>query len=182
VSDSLDRFTLNAPPENTGRGTIMALVIVPVGVMAWLLLWNFGFIASIVAFGIAAGAHTLYRWGSGGRVGWGGAVRILLITVATLALAFLTGLLSDFLPVWMELTSASVPESLVDPQFWEIFASSAADPRNGVLISLLAGIGLGALGCFWVLRSVFVEARAQSTLDVMLPHPDDDVTDQPVAG
>jgi hypothetical protein len=172
---------MNAPPENTGRGTIMALVIVPLGVMAWVLLWNLGFIASIVAFGIAAGAHALYRWGSGGRVGWGGAVRILFITVATLALAFLAGLLADFLPVWMEVTRSSVPESLVDPQFWEIFASTAADPRNGVLINLLLALAFGALGCFWVLRRVFVEARDQSTLDVMLPHPDDDVRDQPAA-
>jgi hypothetical protein len=174
MSDPLDRFILNAPPENTGRGTIMALVIVPVGVMAWVLVWNFGFIASIVALFIAAGAHTLYRWGSGGRVGWGGAIRILLITVATLALAFLGGLLVDFVPLWMELTSSSVPETLVDPEFWVILASSASDPRNGVLIALLASIGLGAIGCFLVLRSVFVEARAQKTLHVMLPHPDED--------
>jgi hypothetical protein len=41
------------PSENVQRGVIFALIALPVGVVAWDILWSFGFVASIVAFGVA---------------------------------------------------------------------------------------------------------------------------------
>ncbi len=73
------------------RGTLLALLIIPAGIIAWVVLWQFGLIASIVALGIAIGALWLYRIGSGGRISRTGAIRVTIITVVTLLLAFLGG-------------------------------------------------------------------------------------------
>ncbi len=57
--------------ESTVRGTVFALAVIPVGVGLWLVLWNLGWMASIVAFVTAAGAARLYLAGSapGGGTG-----------------------------------------------------------------------------------------------------------------
>ena len=56
-----------APPpyEAVGRGVLFALLAVPVGVAASVLIWQWGFIASVTSFAIAAGAAWLYARGAG---------------------------------------------------------------------------------------------------------------------
>ncbi|MES1169149.1 MAG: hypothetical protein ABUL47_00505, partial [Leifsonia sp.] len=67
---------MSLPSENLQRGVIFALIALPAGVIAWDLLWSFGFIASIVSFGIAYLAARLYRFGSGGRISRSGAIAV----------------------------------------------------------------------------------------------------------
>src|SRR3982750_2359813 len=83
------------PVENVGRGTLFALLAVPAGVAVWLILWKFGFIASIVGFGVVWAAVQLYVRGSGGVISRVGAVAILGIVVVTLLLSFLSGMVYD---------------------------------------------------------------------------------------
>lgn len=145
------------PIENVQRGTVLALVIIPAGIIVWVILWSIGFIASIVAFGVAFGALALYKFGSGGRVSLGGAIRVTVITVVTLVLSFVAGLASDGLPIWMQQHRQSLVEALVDPSFWSALSRAAAN--SDIAIQLLLALVFGVLGCFTVLRAAFVQAR-----------------------
>jgi hypothetical protein len=83
------------PPENKSRGTVLALIAAPAGIIVWNIVWAIGFISGWVALGVALLALFLYRKGSGGRVSIDGAIRLSILTVATLIVAFLSGLLVD---------------------------------------------------------------------------------------
>ena len=83
------------PPENRTRGTLLALLIIPAGIIVWAIIWSIGFIAGIVGIGVAIGALALYRFGSGGRISLNGAVRVSVIVVITLVLAFFAGIIAD---------------------------------------------------------------------------------------
>lgn len=147
------------PSENLQRGVIFALIAVPLGVIAWDILWGVGFVASIVAFGVAYLASRLYRFGSGGRVTRNGAIAIAAITIGTLVIAFISGFAVDIVGEYSRITGASIPESLVSGRFWGIvFASMTTGPA---LISLLLAALFGALGCFSILRGAFRQTRPQ---------------------
>lgn len=143
--------------ENIGRGALLALLALPVGILAWVLLWQAGFIASIVGFGVAVAATFLYRMGSGGVISRVGAVIVIGVTALTLVLAFVAGLVSDVLPIYTDITGAGAVESLLQPAFWSGFSDIVSDPEIAGEIAKDAAIafGLGALGCFSVLRGAF---------------------------
>lgn len=150
------------PPENVQRGTVFTLAIIPAGVIVWAVIWSFGFIASLVAFGVALGAVFLYRLGSGGRIGRQGAVSVTLITIVTLLVAFFAGIVVDGLKGFSEATGENWMSLITNPVFWDqLFAILGED---GVLSSYAPNFGLallfGALGCFSVLRGAFREAAA----------------------
>ena len=155
------------PSENVQRGVIFALIVLPVGVVAWDILWSVGFVASIVAFGVAYLAVRLYRFGSGGRVSRSGAIAIAAITIGTLVIAFVSGFAVDIVGLYSQQTGSSIPESLVSPRFWSIVFGSMANPQ--ALISLLLAAVFGALGCFSILRGAFRQTRAQPTADAVPP-------------
>ncbi|MEO6532574.1 MAG: hypothetical protein ABIO06_03255 [Pseudolysinimonas sp.] len=147
------------PSENVQRGVIFALIVLPLGVIAWDLLWSFGFVASIVSFGIAYGAARLYRFGSGGRISRPGAIAIAAITIGTLIIAFISGFAVDLVGEYSRITGASIPESLTSPRFWSIVFSAMALPQS--LLSLLLAAAFGALGCFSILRAAFRQTAPQ---------------------
>ena len=150
------------PAENIGRGLLFALLVIPVGIILWTVIWAIGFIAAIVGFVVAFGAGFLYRFGSGGRVGVVGAVVISLITLVTLVVAFFAGLAWDWATVVADETGSTAFAAIALPGFWDSLFQVLADPE---VIQSYAGqfaiaLGLGALGCFSVLRSTFKEAKA----------------------
>jgi len=53
MSETPEATTPSLPSENVPRGTLLTLLIIPAGILAWVLLWQFGLVASIVAFGVA---------------------------------------------------------------------------------------------------------------------------------
>ena len=87
--------TRNTKPIHPRRGLALALLAIPAGVTAWVLLWQFGFIASVVAWGIAAGAAWLYRIGASQDVTKAAAPYIITIILLGVILAFLGGIVSD---------------------------------------------------------------------------------------
>ena len=105
------------PSENVQRGVIFALIVLPLGIIAWDILWSVGFVASIVAFGVAWAAVRLYRIGSGGRITRSGAIAVTVITIVTLALAFVSGFVVDVVQALVK-QGASVSEALSYPPFW----------------------------------------------------------------
>jgi hypothetical protein len=148
---------LDAPPENVQRGVAFALIVVPLGIVAWDLLWNIGFVASIVAFGVAWGALRLYRIGSNGVFGRSGAIAVAVVTIATLVLAFVSGYAVALVAPFSKAAGTSIPESLVDGRFWGIVVQAMTTGR--ALISLLLAAAFGALGCFTLLRAAFRVTR-----------------------
>jgi hypothetical protein len=148
---------LDAPPENVQRGVAFALIVVPLGIIAWDILWGVGFVVSLVAFGIAWGALRLYRIGSNGVFGRSGAIAVAVITVATLVLAFVSGYAVEIVGPFSKAAGTSIPESLVDGRFWGIVVQAMTTGQ--ALISLLIAAAFGALGCFTLLRAGFRATR-----------------------
>jgi len=147
----------DAPPENVQRGVALALITLPAGILLWDVLWSFGFVASIVAFGIAWGAMRLYRIGSNGPFSRTGAIAVLVITVVTLVLAYISGFAVDLMPSYVEVTGHSVIDGLVDGNFWAQALSHLGDSRN--IPSLVLAIAFGALGCVRILIGAFRSTR-----------------------
>jgi hypothetical protein len=150
----------DAPPENVQRGVALALIALPAGILVWDLLWTVGFIASLVAFGVAWGAMRLYRIGSNGPFSRTGAIAVLLITVVTLVLAYISGFAVDVMGPYMKATGGSVADGLVDGRFWRVVFVDLADPSH--VPALLLTLLLGALGCFRILRAAFLSTRSTS--------------------
>jgi hypothetical protein len=151
MSVSPESTTPSVPTENVPRGTIFALAIIPAGIIVWVILWRIGFIASIVSFGVALGAMWLYRFGSGGRVSRTGAIRVTVIVILTILLAFIAGIVSD------------------NPRGYGIafqngaFAGAIVRAIGYNFVSFLLALLFGALGCFGVLRQAFRQTAAPGT-------------------
>ena len=152
----------SVPAENVPRGTIFALIAIPAGVVVWCVLWRFGFVASIVALGVAYATVSLYRFGSGGRISRPGAIRIAVITIGTLLLAFFAGLVIDALPPYSLQFGVTWIEALTSPTFWNIFGHTVSVNLGSYAISFLIALAFGALGCFSVLRRAFQLAAAET--------------------
>lgn len=151
----MSAYQPDVPVEDVNRGTVVALLALPVGVILWVLVWSLGFIVSIITFGVAYLAMFLYRLGSGGTIGRAGAVRVAIITLVTLALAIFAGLVADVAIGIGSVTGVGPVEALGNPAFGEVFTSYITDPESGLLLNLGLAIGFGLLGCFGILRSAF---------------------------
>jgi hypothetical protein len=144
-------------PENVNRGTLVALLVIPIGIVAWVVIWSIGFIASVVSLGVAYLAMFLYTRGSGGKFGRAGAVRVTIITLVTIALAIFAGIVSDVARELVAGTGQSPFAALTAPDFWNLFGMFLAYPdvQAQLLPSVLISIAFGILGCFGILRSAF---------------------------
>jgi hypothetical protein len=135
------------PPENKTRGTLLALLAIPAGVIVWSIIWAIGFISGWVPLGVALIALALYRKGSGGRIGYDAAIRLSVILLVTMFLALAAGIM------------VSAPS---------YFATAV---QRGVLIQgIIAQFGHGneinavLLGVFTLLGVVIIFRTAATTL------------------
>jgi hypothetical protein len=140
------------PPENLLRGTLLALLIIPAGIIVWVIVWAIGFVAAIVGIGIAVGALALYRRGSGGRVSYNGATRVSVIIVVTLILAFIAGLVSDNPQYFSRAAQTG--------KFFEGLAAQFARGGGDYLINLLLVAVFAVLGIVIVFRTAYTQAKA----------------------
>ena len=146
------------PVENVGKGTAFALLAIPAGVAVWLVLWKFGFIASIVGFGVVWAAVQLYVRGSGGVISRVGAVAILGVVVVTLLLSFLSGMVYDAASQIGDLSGLSTWEAFTHDGFWSAFWDAFPDALPSYRKDFLIASAFGALGAFSMLRAVFQQA------------------------
>jgi hypothetical protein len=144
--------------ENIGKGTAFALLAVPAGVAVWLILWKFGFIASIVGFGAVWVAVQLYVRGSGGVISRLGAFIILGIVVVTLLLSFLSGMVYDAADEIGKASSMTTWEAFTHDKFWTVFWDAFPDALPLYKKDFLIASAFGALGAFSMLRTVFQQA------------------------
>ncbi len=151
------------PPENLVRGLLLSLLTIPAGIVVFSVIYNLGFIASIVALGVAFAAFFLYRLGSGGRVSMRGAVVVALVTIVTLVLAFVVAQYTVIAVALGDVWGMSWFEVLTNPQFPSVAGEILADPS---VSGELAGDAVftfifGLLGCGAILFNIFRAARAE---------------------
>jgi len=161
VSDNpADVVTTPAAPvrENVRRGTLAALVTVPVGVAAWVLIWGLGYVTAIVGAVVAFVALRLYVWGAG-RISRVGATVVLVTTAVTLLLALFAGMVYDGATAFVEGSGLSAWAALTHGEFWPLFFEVLPDALPDYLPDFGWAIGFGALGSFAVLRSAFAAAK-----------------------
>lgn len=148
--------------ENVQRGALVALVTIPVGVALWVVLWGFGFIASLVAALVAFLALRLYVWGAG-RLSRLGAVVVVAVTVATLLLAFLGGIVLDAAMVFGDASGLGTWGAFVHEEFWPTFWAVLPEALPEYLPDLAWAVGFGALGSYATLRAAFAATRPVAT-------------------
>ncbi len=145
--------TSQPQPENVVGGALLALLAIPVGVIALTLLWSIGFIASIVGFLVAFSAFWLYRRGSGGAISRTGAWTITAIVVFTLAFGLWVAMVVGFSGGLGQLGNIGAPD------FWRQFNDHFGDIVNENLLSVVLVFAFGALGAFRILGRAFATAR-----------------------
>lgn len=171
--------------ENIGRGTLAALLTIPVGVAAWVLIWALGYVASLVGLLVAFLALRLYVWGAG-RISRPGAAVVLVTTVITLLLAFLGGIVYDAAVAFGDASGLSAFEAVTHPDFWPLFGTVLPEALPDYRGDLLWAIGFGALGAFATLRTAFAAAStadepaaAPLVAPVVPPGPTSEPTHEP---
>lgn len=133
-------------PVNTKKGLLLASIVAPVGIAAWVILWQMGFIASIVAFGVAYGAVWLYKKGSGDDKVQKAVLPLLAIILVTVILAFLAGVVSDG---WYAYTTKfEGTESFWSAEFWGFIGDNFAnaDLWSQYVGDIVISIAFAALG------------------------------------
>ena len=146
------------PVENLKRGAIASLATIPVGVAVWMVLWGYGFIASLVGWLVAFLATRLYVWGAG-RLSRPGAMVVVAVTVVTLLLAFFGGVVLDAANGIGDASGLSSWGAFTHEQFWPTFWNVLPTALPDYLPDFAWAIGFGALGSFTTLRAAFTAAR-----------------------
>jgi hypothetical protein len=89
ASDGAEPVVMPArAPEAVARGMLAATLAVLAGVVLTVVIWRFGFIASITSFVMAAGAVFLYSWAAGTPPRKGLIPLVLLIVLGVVAAFF----------------------------------------------------------------------------------------------
>jgi hypothetical protein len=140
-------------PENVLSGAMLALLVVPVGVVILALLSGIGVFASIVGFLVAFGAVWLYRRGSGGTISRAGAWIVTATVLVTLLLGIWASFVLGFANGIGHLANIGMPD------FWPQFNADLADDINSNVLFIVLVLVFGALGSFRILGRAFATAR-----------------------
>ena len=169
---------IQLPEPRILRGTLFSLIVLPVGIALWVLVWSLGFISAIVAFVIAFGAVYLFRVGAGGRVGKIGVLIVSLVVLVTLVLAFIAGLVVDYARFISEEFDLPFGGLFSNPLFWESFGIDLPALLNGNIVNMLLALAFAVLGTFGTLRNVL---KSEAAADAAAAAPAVDPT-APVPG
>lgn len=154
-SSAAPRLDLSLP--SPGRGALLALLAIPVGVALSMALWSAGWMSSLSAFVAAALAAKLYALGAG-RVTIVGAVVVSVVCAVTVVFGFVGA-------IWLEAAQALGGNAMgwalkADP--WRLMAYTYTHDSgfyDSVLKAFWMSLLFGALGCFFTLRRLFQVAR-----------------------
>jgi hypothetical protein len=139
------------PAENLLKGTLFSLLIIPAGVLAWGLVAAFGYISWIVGAGIVFGALALYRYGSGGRISFGGAARVSVVMLITLALSFIAGFVT---PQW-----AYFSRAISTGKFFEGLGAVIGRNVGNAGFDILAVVVFAVIGVVVAFRTAAQQAK-----------------------
>jgi hypothetical protein len=143
-------LTAEVPRERVFRGLAAASVAVVLGVALTVIIWRWGFIASITSLAIAYGAAFLYTMAAGTNARRGLAPLILLILIGVAA-SFFGVVISDLIDAYDELNLAGtvdksqfIRDNVFEPELLKSYGKDLA-----------WFIGFAALGIFGTIRQLF---------------------------
>lgn len=145
------------PREDIGRGTLFALAALPIGVVLWMVIWNFGWMTSLVTYAAAFMAAKFYVTGAG-ALSRKGVWVVAVVTAVTALVSFLGG-------VWLDAVKFLGREPLamvMNSEPWALIADNLAynpDFIGGYMGDFLLALLFGALGCFFTLRQLFAATK-----------------------
>lgn len=148
----------SAQPINMTRGILFALLAIPIGIILWVILWRWGFMASIVSFVIAWLAVFLYTLGSKADVSKKAAPYLLGVIVLGIILSFIGGMASDAAEYFIQDTDMTVTDALASSDYWAFLANnlfSNAELWGSYITDILIALAFGLLGSFGILKSLF---------------------------
>ncbi len=138
---------------NYSLGYLYALGAVVAGIIVWVLVWKMGFIASIVAFGMAAGVSYLYQLGAKANIDKKSGIILIIMIIVGLLLAFGAGMVSDAWDVYSSIVPGS---SLFDSGFINFVTSAIS--QGGVIAAYGKDFAMaalfGALGSFGIIKDL----------------------------
>ncbi len=135
-------LSVEAPVERVGRGLAFSLVAIPAGVVATVMLWKLGFIASLIPFLLAGLAVWLYARGAGtqARRGAPALIGVILVGVAASLVSIVA---TDIWTAYPEYGAASgmsraefVLVNLLRPDLWGAYLADL------VIFLLFAALGV----------------------------------------
>ena len=152
--------------ENMKKGLALSFLVIPIGVVLWVILWRFGFIASVVSFAMAWLAVYLYGVGAKAPVSRRVAPYLLGIIAVGVLVAFVAGIASDAADFYVKDTDMSQWGALLAPEYWAYFADNLFN--NGELISSYLGdlaisVVFALIGCFSIVKGLFTPTEVVDT-------------------
>lgn len=146
-----------AASEKVGRGLALAALAIPLGVLAGALVGGLGLIGGLAAIVVGPAAGWLYTKGAGAPLRRSAWVPFLLIGAVGVLAATAAGTIGEAYAAF----SAVSGDGGV---FGSVFATTVATKlANGDLIlPILVGLGLGAIGVFGALRGPTGTAAASA--------------------
>lgn len=147
-----------ATPAQRKNGLLLALLAIPFGIIAGDILWAFGFIASIVSYGIAWSAIKLYTKGAGAAPDKTAAKALLGIILVGIVLSFLGGMAMDTQLAYSDETHASAIQAFTSLDFWNFYFSNFphAEMWGGYFGDIILTVIFAALGCYSTVRDLFI--------------------------
>ena len=140
------------------KGLALASLVIPIGIILWVVLWNMGFMASLVAFVIAYGAVRLYKTQTGGQVSKPAALALVVLTVLGVVLSFIGGMVADG---WSAYSGEFSNAVLLSADFWQFMIDNLLDAsiweayRNDLIIAVVFGL----IGAGYELYHLFIPER-----------------------
>ena len=113
---------------NKTRGILLSLVAIPAAIILWVIIWNMGYIASLVAFALAYAVVWLYEKGAGAKPDKTVALPLILIILVGSFLSFMGGMASD---AWTYFHSSEYVSEMGEPTTSEAIDLTMQGLSNG---------------------------------------------------
>jgi hypothetical protein len=150
-----------ARTEHVGRGALLALLIIPVGIVVFVAISSLGVFASIISFGIAFGAYWLYQRGAGGVITRTGAWVVTAIVVVTILVSLLANLAWGYAEAVGKDIGVSAWTILGSQHFVAGFSGNFSYEASHQALNIVLALLFGALGAFRTLRRAFRNTSAR---------------------
>lgn len=153
-----DQTTPTAPVENVRRGALVALLTIPLSILAFAVISGFfGLISGFTAIVIPVVASWLYTKGAGApltRAGWAPFIGISAVSVV---LGVASGIIAS---AYYGYERVGGDGGILAPAFWTSVRNLFSSGFENFLLPVIFGLGLGAAMIFSVIRGPRAGGRA----------------------
>jgi hypothetical protein len=155
------KTTIQKPISKSQRrkGILVASLAIPVGIIAWDILWNFGFIASVISYGIAWAAIKLYTKSTSARPDKEVAKILLGIIVLGVVLSFLSGMAMDAQLSYSDQMHISAIQAFTRGDFWIFYLTNLGygDIWSQYVGDIIVSLVFAALGSYGIVKDLFIQ-------------------------